>query len=98
MQLFSTIKWISSLEANQLYDKSYLLKANVEIKEDEVVRYDRIKFQEGNDHYDPFSVDGGSFLEANSYIDPKQSILLPTPLGQVSHSNNLIGDYNLSKK
>eukprot|EP00347_Sterkiella_histriomuscorum_P007333 403349353 len=72
MQVYSTVKWISSLDKSKLYDKSYLLKANVLIKEEEeTVRYDKIKFQEENDRYDPFSVEGGSFLEKNSYIDNK---------------------------
>jgi hypothetical protein len=46
------------------------MKANVEIREEqETIRYDRIRFQEGSDRYDPFSLKGGSFLETTSYID-----------------------------
>ncbi|CDW85155.1 UNKNOWN [Stylonychia lemnae] len=70
----SPINWICSLEASKLQDKSYLLQANVQIKEEEAVRYDRIRFQDEGDKYDPFSVGGGSILEVNSYLDRKSII------------------------
>ena len=46
----------------------------MQIKEEETIRYDRIRFLDEGDKYDPFSVGGGSILELNSYIDNKSFI------------------------
>lgn len=45
VSIYTTVKWISSLSALKLQDKSYLIKAKVEIREEQdQVRYDKIRF------------------------------------------------------
>eukprot|EP00347_Sterkiella_histriomuscorum_P017609 403348685 len=66
IMLTQPIYWISSIDGSKLQDKSYLLRATMQIQE-QSIRYDKITLQDKNDKYDPFSV-GGSYTLRNSYI------------------------------
>lgn len=77
MLLYTTVHWISSLDPQKISeDKTYLLRAQVEMREEDFTRYDRIRFSEvGGDRFDPFSVDRGNNVK-NSYIVGDRDIFL----------------------
>lgn len=70
MSFYTTVQWLSALEVSKLKDPTYLLNANVDIREELDVRYDRIKLEE-SDMYDPFSLKSGSWIQNSYLIDPR---------------------------
>lgn len=71
MLMYTSVCWMSSLDTEKVQaDRSYLLNAKVEMKEDDYVRYDRIRFSEVGDRFDPFSI--ASYNPKNSYLIPSE--------------------------
>jgi hypothetical protein len=71
--MYTSVHWMSSLETEKVQaDRSYLLNAKVEMKENDYVRYDRIRFSEVGDRFDPFSI---------ATYNPKNSYLIPSEIG-----------------
>lgn len=68
MLLTTTVQWISGIEKDRISeDKKYLLNAQIEMKEESYARYDRIRFSEIGDRFDPFNMHGNMGVR-NSYI------------------------------
>lgn len=66
ISLKSPVDWISSIDGMKLVDRSYLLRATIEMRDYEV-RYDNISIRDGSDKYDPFSI-GNNYTLKNTYI------------------------------
>ncbi|CDW88022.1 UNKNOWN [Stylonychia lemnae] len=62
----SPILWFSSIDGNKLLDRTYLLRATMQMTE-QYSRFDKISFDDMNDRYDPFSV-ANSYTLRNSYL------------------------------
>ena len=68
MLLTTTVQWISGIMQERISeDRKYLLNAQIEMKEESYARYDRIRFSEYGDRFDPFIMHGNMGVK-NSYI------------------------------
>jgi hypothetical protein len=77
MLITTTIQWISSLDPEKISeDRSYLINAQVQMKGDQFVRYDKIRFSEVGDRFDPFAM--ATQKVKNSYISDGASFLIPS--------------------
>lgn len=74
MLIQTTVQWLSSVDIQKLQaDRSYLLNAKIEMRDDGFTRYDRIRFSEVGDRFDPFQVTvqhhaKNSYIGDNSYL------------------------------
>ena len=76
MLLYTTVRWLSGLDPNKISeDRAYLLKANIEMKDEDFVRYDRIRFSEVGDRFDPFSIADNNHVK-NSYIGSHSDVIM----------------------
>ena len=72
MLMYTSVQWMSSLDTEKVQaDRSYLLNAKVEMREDDYVRYDRIRFSEVGDRFDPFSIASYNPQNPHGYACPK---------------------------
>ena len=92
MLVQTTVQWFSSLDVEKIKsDRTYLIKAQIDMREEDFTRYDRIRFSESGDRFDPFTM--GSYNPKNSYIGAG----LSDYLGGGGHSSRG-GLYGLHKK
>ena len=74
LMIQTTVQWLSSVDIAKLQaDRTYLLNAKIETREDGFTRYDCIRFSEVGDRFDPFQVTSqnqakNSYLGDNSWL------------------------------
>lgn len=71
MLIYTTVHWLVSIDQQRTKDsRAYLMQAQIEIRDENYTRLDRIRFSEVGDRFDPFSLATNNPVK-NSYIAPE---------------------------